>query len=300
MILSADVLETPLCRLLGIEVPIVQAPMTARIELALAVADAGGLGLVKIGRAEPEGIPDAMNHVAGRRIGVNYILGRDCDEHLEIALEAGVKIVSFFWGEPGRRVDRVHEAGGVVLLTVGCAEEARRAEAAGVDVVVAQGVEAGGHVWGSVSTVVLVPAVVDAVEIPVIAAGGIADGRGLAAALMLGAQAAWLGTRFVASAEGPHLYKDRIVDAVETETAYSTIFGDGWADAPHRTLVNDAVREGRTRSVAPPQSADELETAALYAGQSSALIHDVAPAGDLVRRIAAEARELLGGSGETR
>jgi nitronate monooxygenase len=289
-----DVLRTGLCDLLGIEVPIVQAPMTARVELALAVAAAGGLGQVKIGRREPDTIASTMARVASLPVGVNFVVGRDSEEHLALALAAGVRIVSFFWGEPAPRpIRRVHDAGGTVLWTVGSAEEARRAEAAGVDVVVAQGVEAGGHVWGTVSTLVLVPAVVDAVAVPVIAAGGIADGRGLAAALTLGAQAAWLGTRFVASDEGPHLYKQRIVEAAETDTAHSTIFVDGWPDAPHRTLVNDAVRAGAPRSVDPPRSPDELETAALYAGQAAALVHDVAPAGELVRRIAAEARLAL-------
>lgn len=287
-------LRTPICDLLGIEVPIVQAPMTAQLELALAVADAGALGMVQIFRADLPRIPDVMARIAGRPIGVNLVLEWPQEERLELALEHGARIVSFFWGDPGRLVDRVHEAGGIVLQTVGSVEEARRAEAAGADAIVAQGVEAGGHVWGGVSTLVLVPAVVDAVGVPVIAAGGIADGRGLAAALMLGAQAAWIGTRFVASDEAPHLYKERIVGASETDTAHSTIFSEGWPNAPHRTIVNEAVRIGTPRSALVPQSADELETAALYAGQSSGLVHDIAPAGDLVSRIAAEAEALLG------
>jgi nitronate monooxygenase len=286
-------LRTPICDLLGIEVPIVQAPMTARLELALAVADAGALGMVQIFRADLPRIPEVMRQIAGRSIGVNLVLEWPQEERLEVALEHGARIVSFFWGDPGGMVDRVHDAGGIVLHTVGSVEEARRAEANGADVVVAQGVEAGGHVWGHVSTLVLVPAVVDAVGVPVIAAGGIADGRGVAAALMLGAQAAWLGTRFVASEEAPHLYKERVVAASETETAYSTIFSEGWPDSPHRTIVNEAVRSGEPRSALVPQSADELETAALYAGQSSGLVHDLAPAGELVRRIAAEAEALL-------
>lgn len=286
-------LRTPFCDLVGIEIPVVQAPMTAAVELALAVADAGGLGFVKIARREPETIAASMRGVAGRPIGVNYVLGRDSQDHLEIALECGVRIVSFFWGWPGSLIDRVHDAGGIVLLTVSSAEEARRAEAAGVDVVVAQGVEAGGHVWGTVSTLALVPAVVDAVRVPVVAAGGIGDGRGLAAVLMLGAQAGWMGTRFVASTEGPHAYKRRIVDATETDTALSTVFGEGWPDAPHRTLVNEAVREGVPRSVAPPRDETELEHAALYAGQSCGIVHDVASAGELVTRIAAQAGALL-------
>lgn len=286
-------LRTPICDLLGIDVPIVQAPMTARLELALAVAEAGALGMVQIFRNCPEETIETMRRIAGRSIGINLVLEWPQEERLEVALEHGARIVSFFWGDPGRMVDRVHEAGGVVLRTVGSVEEARRAEAAGADAIVAQGVEAGGHVWGQVSTLVLVPAVVDAVAVPVIAAGGIADGRGVAAALMLGAQAAWLGTRFVASVEAPHLYKERVVAANETETAYTTIFSEGWPDAPHRTIVNDAVRAGTPRSALVPQNAGELETAALYAGQSTGLVRDVAPAAELVRRMAAEAEKLL-------
>lgn len=287
------VFRTPLCDLLGIKFPIVQAPITSTVDLALAVADAGALGMVQVYCNRPEQTIATMRRIAGRSIGVNIVLKWPQEERLQVALEHGARVVSFFWGDPSPMVERVHEAGGIVLHTIGSVEEAKRSEAAGVDVIVAQGVEAGGHVWGHVSTLVLVPAVVDAVSVPVIAAGGIADGRGVAAVLMLGAQAAWLGTRFVASSEAPHLYKERVVAAAETDTAYSTIFSIGWPDSPHRTIINDAVRIGETRSDDVPQSESELETAALYAGQSSGLVHDIAPAGELVKRIAAEAEKLL-------
>ena len=133
---------------------------------------------------------------------VNLVLDWDPAERLAIALHEGVRIVSFFWGDPAPWVEQVHAAGGIVLHTVASAEEARRAADAGVDAVVAQGWEAGGHVWGQVSTLALVPRVVDAVApLPVVAAGGIADGRGLAAVLALGAGAAWMGTRFLLAEE---------------------------------------------------------------------------------------------------
>ena len=125
-----------------------------------------------------------------------------------------------FWGDPAGYVDQVHDADGVVLQTVGSADEARRAVASGVDVVVAQGWEAGGHVRGQVATLPLVPAVVDAVApVPVIAAGGIGDARGVAAVLALGAQAAWLGTRFLLAREMPlhEEYRRRVMDAAETD-----------------------------------------------------------------------------------
>ena len=132
------------------------------------------------------------------------MLASDQHRRLDEALEAGLRIVSLFWGDPATYVEQVHDADGVVLHTVGSAEEARRAVASGVDVVVAQGWEAGGHVWSQVATLPLVPAVVDAVApVPVIAAGGIGDARGVVAVLALGAQAAWSGTRFLLAQEMP-------------------------------------------------------------------------------------------------
>src|SRR5207249_1962173 len=146
--------------------------------------------------------------------------------------------VSVFWGDPAPQVERVHAAGALLLATVGSSDEARRAEEAGVDVVVAQGWEAGGHVRGGVATLPLVAAVVDAVTIPVVAAGGIGNGGGLAAVLVLGAQAAWLGTRFVACVESPFAYKDAVVAAAETDTLTAGEEAGSWpAGAPYRVLA---------------------------------------------------------------
>jgi hypothetical protein len=134
--------------------------------------------------------------LTARPFGGNFVLTSDRHHPLDQALDAGLRIVSFFLGDPGGYIEPVHDAGGIVMHTVGSAEEARRAVASGVDVIVAQGWEAGGHVGSTVATLPLVPAVVDAVTpVPVIAAGGIGDARGVAAVLALGAQAAWLGTR---------------------------------------------------------------------------------------------------------
>jgi len=194
-----------------------------------------------------------------------------------------------------------------------------------VDVVVAQGWEAGGHVWGEVATLALVPAVVDAVApVPVVAAGGIGDGRGLAAVLTLGASAGWLGTRFVMAAEAPAhpRYRDLLAAADETSTVHSTVFDIGWPDAPHRTLINSTIKtweaagrppsgmrpgegetvatrydgQGITRyaSTAPWDSmTGDIEALALWAGQSVGLVHDVRPAGDIVRELADEAAAVL-------
>ena len=153
----------------------------------------------------------------------NFIMTSDHHPRVDEALGAGMRIFSFMWGDPAEYVKQVHDAGGLVLHTVGSAEEARRAVAGGVDVIVAQGWEAGGHVWSQIATLPLVPAVVDAVApVPVIAAGGIGDARGVAAVMALGAQAAWLGTRFLLAEEMPvhDEYRRLLVDAEETDAQW--------------------------------------------------------------------------------
>jgi nitronate monooxygenase len=231
---------TPVCELLGIEQPIVQAPMAAIPGLAAAVSNAGALGMVTLTwSADVAADVRETAALTARPFGGNFVLTDDHHRHLDQALEAGLRIVSFIWGDPGEYVEAVHDAGGLVLLTVGSAEEARRAVASGVDVVVAQGWEAGGHVWSSVATLPLVPAVVDAVApVPVIAAGGIGDARGVAAVFALGAQAAWLGTRFLLAEEMPihEDYRRRLLAADETDP----------------TVVREPVRGRLAGFVAPP------------------------------------------------
>ena len=179
--------------------------MAAVPRLAAAVSNAGALGMVTLTWSDDAGaVVRETAALTARPFGGNLVLTEDHHRRLDQALEAGLRIVSFMWGDPSGYIEPVHDAGGIVMHTVGSAEEARRAVASGVDVVVAQGWEAGGHVWSSVATLPLVPAVVDAVApVPVIAAGGIGDARGVAAVLALGAQAAWLGTRFLLAEEMP-------------------------------------------------------------------------------------------------
>ena len=176
-------MRTPLCDLLGIERPIVQAPMSAVPELAAAVSNAGALGMLALTWSTPAGDPvRATADLTDRPFGGNLILSSDQHRRVDEALEAGLRIVSLMWGDPTGYVEQVHDANGILLHTVGSAAEARRAVDSGVDVVVAQGWEAGGHVWSGIATLPLVPAVVDAVTpVPVIAAGGIGDARGVAA-----------------------------------------------------------------------------------------------------------------------
>jgi nitronate monooxygenase len=240
---------TPICSLLGIERPIVQAPMgsAAVPRLAAAVSNAGGLGTVALTWVPDVGaVVDEVLALTDRPFGVNLVLQWDQQRRLHEALDAGARIVSLTWGDPAPYVDRVHNAGGLLLHTVGSAAEARRAVAAGVDVIVAQGWEAGGHVWGGVATLPLVPAVVDAVApVPVIAAGGIGDARGVAAVMALGAQAAWVGTRFLLAEEAPvhDEYRRRLIAAAETDTDwYADLYEVGWPDAPHRALRNATAR----------------------------------------------------------
>ena len=229
--------HTPVCELLGIEHPIVEAPLSADPRLPAAVSNAGALGSVALWWADDAG--DLVRETAAltdRPFAGNFVLTSDQHRRVDQALSAGLRIVSFLLGDPRSYVETVHDAGGLVLHTVGSAEEARRAVGCGVDIVIAQGWEAGGHVWGGVATLPLVPAVVDAVApVPVIAAGGIGDARGVAAVLALGAQAAWLGTRFLLAEEMPihEEYRRRLIAATETDAEwYPNLYERGMAGLP--------------------------------------------------------------------
>src|SRR5205823_6243616 len=248
--------RTPLCDLLGIDHPIVQAPVAADPRLPAAVANAGGLGSLGLSWAEDAG--DVVRETAAltdRPFSGNFVLTSDQHHRVDQALSAGLRIVSFIFGDPGGYVGMVHDAGGLVMHTVGSAEEARRAVGCGVDVIVAQGWEAGGHVWSGVATLPLVPAVVDAVTpIPVIAAGGIGDARGVAAVLTLGAQAAWLGTRFLLADEMPihQEWRRLLIAATETDAEwYANLYDVSWPNAPHRALRNSTSAEWE-RAGRPP------------------------------------------------
>ena len=298
-------MRTPVCELLGIEQPIVQAPMSAVAELAAAVSNAGGLGTLGLTWSTPAGdVVRETTALTDRPFAGNFIMTSDHHARVDEALGAGMRIFSFMWGDPAEYVRQVHDAGGLVLHTVGSAEEARRVVADGVDVIVAQGWEAGGHVWSQVATLPLVPAVVDAVApVPVIAAGGIGDARGVAAVMALGAQAAWLGTRFLLAEEMPvhDEYRRLLVDADETDAQwYPNLYEVGWPDAPHRALRNSTSqmweaagrpplgsRPGTGEVIAHFPSGDpivrystaaptlgttgEVEACSLWAGQSVAL-----------------------------
>src|SRR5439155_1029392 len=303
-----------LCDLLGIELPIVAAPMGASIsgpELAAAVSNAGGLGIVSFGANPPpllRRLVERVRELTDRPFGVNYLLPFTIPEQVDVCVEQRVPVLSTFWGDPAPYVGAAHDAGLKVLHQVGSVADARRAVDAGVDAVIAQGAEAGGHVAGGVATMVLVPRVVDAIApVPVIAAGGIGDARGVVAALSLGAAGVALGTRFLATAEAAAhaVHKEQVVAATEEDTALTTMFGGGWPDAPHRALRTPFVAQwlGRgqqddqpvigessfageripvRRFWAVPPSADatgDVASMALLAGQAAGLVDRVEPAG---------------------
>jgi len=303
------------------EHPIVQAPIgpAAVPRLAAAVSNAGALGMVSLTWASDAAeVIRQTAALTSRPFGGNLVLEWDQHRRLDQALQAGLRIVSLTWGDPAPYVGQVHEADGLVLQTVGGAQEARRAVAAGVDVIVAQGWEAGGHVLGGVATLPLVPALVDAVApVPVIAAGGIGDARGVAAVLALGAQAAWLGTRFLLAEETPvhEEYRRRLIAAAETDAQwYADLFGVGWPGAPHRALRNstaqaweaagrpgpgqrpgegeEIARHGQDRPIVRYSSAlplegttGDIEALSLWAGQSVALARRTQPAAEIVAEL---------------
>ncbi len=297
-------------------------------ELAAAVSNAGALGTLPLSWASPAEVADAVERTRAltqKPFALNFLFNSPQEERIEAALAAGAPIISLGWGDPAALIPRVHDSGARVLATVGTAAEARHAADAGADVIVAQGWEAGGHVWGTVATLALVPAVVDAVApVPVIAAGGIADGRGLAAVLALGAAGAWVGTRFLAAEESSahRDYRERLFAATESDTFYGTLFDVGWPDAPHRVLRNSTVerweeagrpasggRPGEGESVATREGGSsipryasstpsegmtgDIEATSMWAGQGVGLITRTQPAAEIVRDLVGEAKRIL-------
>ena len=319
------------CDIAGIEKPIVQAPMggIGGPQLAAAVSNAGGLGTLPLWYSDDEELRTAIaqtRKLTDRPFAVNLNMEFAQQRRLEICLEEGVRIISFFWQDPSALVRMAKEGGAIVMHTVGNAEDARKAVDIGIDIIVAQGWEAGGHVRGTVATLPLIPAVVDAVgDIPVVAAGGIADGRGMAAVFALGASAAWIGTRFLASEEaGIHeVYRQQLLAAKEVDTVYAEdLFDVGWPNAPHRVIRNSTVdawdaagrppsgqRPGENEVIAcSPSKGDiaryssstpgkdftgDIEALSMWAGQGVALVDKVQPAAVIVDEIIEEARVAL-------
>jgi enoyl-[acyl-carrier protein] reductase II len=309
-------LRTPICDLFGIEHPVFLAGMgeVAFAELTAAVSEAGGYGVLGMAASPPQRIAteiQAVRRRTARPFGVDMLaaLPDAVNAAMDAILDGGASCFVAGLGVPGPVIDRCHRAGVKVMVVCGKVEHARRAEDAGCDAVVAQGTEAGGHT-GSVAGLALIPRIVDAVRVPVLAAGAIIDGRGLAAALALGAQGVWMGTRFIASREARAGagYKKRILDAAETETRVTRCY----SGKPMRVLDNPWVESWERRSgEIRPFPSQMLESAragvlgfvddatvdpartCMPAGQGVGGIRDVPPAGEIVRRVVAEAEAVL-------
>jgi enoyl-[acyl-carrier protein] reductase II len=307
-------LQTPVCDLLGIQIPIFQAGMSTYTtpELVAAVSNAGGLGIIGGLSRDADELGEEIlkvRQLTSRPFGVNHVVSQLDPDAIDVTIELRVPVLSLAWGKADEIVRRAHDAGMKVIHQVTTPEEAGRAASDGADVIVAQGAEGGGHV-GAMSTLPLVPQVIDVVNgVPVLAAGGIADGRGLAAVLMLGAQGALIGTRFLATPEarGRGHSKDVILNALGSQTMASKFFDDvlglRWPGALVRSIRNPLLDRWAQRqqdwALAAEQIRPSLDAALaagdfVIAGESAGLIHDIVPAGELVARIAREAEALLG------
>lgn len=314
-------IHTPVCDLLQIRHPIALGGMASAtsVPLVSAVSNAGGLGTLGISRTPAEQIPKDIGAIRARTkapFGVNFLLFMAREPAIDAALNERPAVFSAAWARTDQDLralfGRAHEAGSRVMYMVGTVPEALRAKAAGADVIVAQGTEGGGHV-GWMATMAVLPMIVDAVgPTPVLAAGGIADGRGLAAALALGAQGVLLGTRFLATQESPlhPNFKQAVLDSDGHDTILTEIpdiaRASVWPGAMARSRRNAFIerwagREWELRARQPEvaaalekaQETGDVDNASLLIGQDAGLIRDIPPAGEIVERIVAEAEALL-------
>jgi nitronate monooxygenase len=334
-------MKTPnrLCELLGIDIPIIQAPTgsIAGPELVAAVSNAGGLGSMGLTWTPPEeaaAMVRRCRELTDRPFAVNFALAFE-PVGLQAVLEAGAPVITFSWGVPGWHADTVHNAGAILGLQIG--NPAARHMGSDPDFYIWQGMEAGGHVQSTTPLSKMyasecVPEIdgYGAYDEPVVAAGGIVDGRGIAEALRHGLLGVMLGTRFVATQESrAHpAYKDLLVQAGtdDTTTSLTICFDGGWPHAPHRVLRNRTLadwedygcpppgrRPGEGKVVAYAASGEpilryedtapregmtgRIEEMALYAGMGVGRIRDIPPAGELVKRLWRETLEALEASG---
>ncbi len=309
-------IHTKICDLLGVEHPVLLAGMggVSYAEVCAAVSAAGGFGSLGMAGISPRGIAEQMARVrdlTDKPFGVDLLTAQpeSLTASVDVIIKGGAKAFIAGLGVPVAIVTELKQAGVIVMCMAGNVRHAVKAAEAGCDVIIAQGTEAGGHT-GSVASVALWPQCVDAVDIPVVAAGGLYDGRGLAAALAFGCAGVWLGTRFIASEEAHagQPYKDAIVNMSESDTVISKVF----TGKTLRAIVNDSNRDFDNRTAKPfsAQVAESVqlnrlgpiagvmevlpETQCLAAGQGGGGITEILPAGEIVRRIMAEAEAVLG------
>jgi enoyl-[acyl-carrier protein] reductase II len=305
-------IKTAICDLLGIKYPIFQGGMAhvATAELASAVSNAGGLGIIGSGNAPPEWVREQihlMRQKTDKPFGVNILLlSPHAPSVIEVVLAEKVAVVTTGAGNPGVYITRFKEVGIKVIPVIASVALARRLERAGVDAVIAEGMESGGEI-GETTTMALVPQVVDAVSIPVVAAGGIADGRGLVAALAFGAQGIQMGTRFVCSEEciAHASYKEKILRAHDRSTV---VTGQSMGNAM-RCLQNKLTRQflEMEKTGAPSEEMDmlgrgrvykgliqgDVDEGSLLAGQIAGMISDIKPVRAIIADILAEAETTI-------
>ncbi len=311
-------IKTPLCQLLGIEYPVIQGGMAwvADASLAAAVANGGGLGLIAAMNAEPEWLRQEIRKAKAltqKPFGVNIMLMSPfTDQVAQVVIDEGVQFVTTGAGNPGKYLDAWTSGGIKVMPVVASTAIAKRMARSGAVAVIAEGGESGGHV-GELTTMTLVPQVCDVVDIPVVAAGGIADGRGVAAALMLGAVGVQVGTRFLVATEC-HIhrnYKDKILNAKDIDTittgkrlghpvrALKTKFSREFLKNEYDSAVSDETLEafgaGALRLAAVEGDA---ERGCFMAGQVAAMVKKEQPAAEIIREMFAEAETILGGAGK--
>ncbi len=313
-------IHTSICDLFEIEHPIFLAGMgqVAYAEVCAAVSEAGGYGTLGMATERPESIAAQMRRVrelTDKPFGVDLLaaLPEQMIAAIDVIIGEGASSFIAGLGVPGPVIGKLHDAGLKVVSMCGKVEHAVRAADAGCDVVVAQGTEAGGHT-GRIAGMALIPQIVDAVDIPVLAAGSIVDGRGLAAALALGAQGVWVGTRFIASEEGRAAseFKARIVESGGGDTKISRCY----SGKPMRVITNPHVEEQERNPATikrfPDQMADsyvagllgyategnvDVERTCMPAGQGIGGITDIVPAAEIVARMVAEAEAVIGDMG---
>ena len=305
-------IKTAICDLFNIEYPIVLGAMAhiGTHEVVSAVSNAGGLGIIGTGNAEPDWVRGQIRSArkkTNKPFGVNILLMSPfAEQNIKVVLEEKVDVVTTGAGNPGIHIPRFKQAGVKIMPVVASVPLAMRLERAGVDAVVAEGMESGGDV-GETTTMSLVPQVVSSVQIPVVAAGGIADGRGMAAAFALGAQGIQMGTRFVCSEEciAHPRYKDKILKARDR----STVVTGQSTGYPIRCIQNPLTRrfQEMEKGDATKEELDMIGTGAVYrgliegdledgsllSGQIAGLINDIKPVKTIIEEIIAEAEEII-------
>ena len=309
-------MKTAITELLNIEAPVIQGGMAWVAEhcLAAAVSEAGGLGIIGAASAPAQWVREQIRLVKEKTekpFGVNIMLMSPyADEVAKVVVEEQIPVVTTGAGSPEKYMKMWKEAGIKVIPVVASVALAKRMERYGADALVAEGTEAGGHI-GENTTMVLVPQIADAVKIPVIAAGGVADGRGMAAAFMLGAQGVQIGTRFVASVEAQvhENYKNYIVKAKDID---SRVTGRSTGH-PVRALRNQMTKlylekeqEGvpfeelellTLGSLRKAVVDGDVVNGSVMAGQSAAMIHDILPCKEIIEKLLAQAEEVMKGMG---